>query len=219
MAKKSDDTLEILRIELKKKKVKEQYLSLIISRMDESKRIMNKALILLGASIVIFLLLAFANLKDISAPFLEKIDKRTVFFCLPSVFSAVYYYYILTWMHFVQQKKIYRHLTSQIFNIEVESHLNDHIQPFSFIEIFDKHHDTENKDTLGCLTNIIILPFLIISIFLPIIFVSFVLYKNNDELKLEGWNEWIGYVIPGIIAILLMLMLIKSVKLNVFGKE
>jgi hypothetical protein len=219
MVKKSDDTLEILRINLKTEKDKEQYLSLIISRMDESKRIMNKALILLGTFIAIFLLLAFADLKDISAPFLEKIDKRTVFFCLPSVFSAVYYYYILTWMHFVQQKQIYRHLTSQIFNVEVESHLNDHIQPYSFMEIFDKHHDTENKNVLGCLTNIIALPFLIISIFLPIIFVSFVLYKNDDELKLEGWHEWIGYVVPGIVAILLLLMLIKSVRLNVFGKE
>jgi len=219
MSRKSNDTLEILKRHLKTKEEKEEYLPLIISRMDESKRIMNKTLIILGTLGVTFMLLSFTNLKNIDLFSFEKIDKQTVFYCLPTFFSVIYYYYVLTWMHYIQQRKIYRHLTSQIFNLEVESYLNDHIQPYSFLQILDKHHDTENKHTWGCLTNIILLPILIIVLCSPVIFVCLVLKSNENDLNLHGWQGFACYILPIIIAVLLLLMVVKSFRLNILGKE
>lgn len=219
MAIKSNDTIEILNLNLKTIEQKEKYLPLIISRMDESKRLLNKTLLVLGTLVVTFLLLSFSNLKNIDLFSFEKIDKQTIFYGLPSIFSVIYYYYILTWMHYIQQRKIYRHLTSQIFNLEVESYLNDHIQPFAFIEVLDKHHDTENKHAWGCLTTLILFPIYVVVIFLPVIFVSLVFWSNEAELKLHGWQQLACYILPGLIGLLLILMFIKSFRLNVLGKE
>ena len=219
MAIKSNDTLQILNLNLKTIEEKEKYLPLIISRMDESKRLLNKTLLVLGTLVVTFLLLAFSNLKNVDLFSFEKIDKQTIFYCLPSIFSVIYYYYILTWMHYIQQRKIYRHLTSQIFNLEVESYLNDHIQPFSFIEVLDKHHDTENKHAWGCLTTLILLPIYVVVFFSPVIFISLVFWSNEAELKLNGYQQMACYILPGVVGLLLILMFIKSFRLNVLGKE
>lgn len=217
--KECNDTIDIIEDQLQTKEAKEKYLEIMSTRLDESKKIMNKTLIWMLIVVIAFILISLSKIDNVSVSVFGKIDKHTILLISPSLFALMYYYYILTWMHFLQQKKIYAHLTGLLFKIDVESHLNDHIQPFNLMEVITKHHDSDNKNSTGCLTSIILIPMLAFIAFFPILFIWFSITSNQNTLNLELKGSVLSLLLPIIIAILLLLMLIKSIRINVFGRE
>lgn len=216
---KSNDTIAIIEHDLTTDFAKEKYLELIISRMDESKRILNKTLFWLFLLAIAFFLISNSKIDGLSFPPFDKIDGRTILIFIPSIFSICYYYYCATWMNYIQQRQIYNHLTSLIFNIEVDSHLNDHIQPFNFLNILVKHNESENKNFLGYFTSWVMIPIAFLMLLSPFVFVIYSLYVNNNNLKLESWQVTLNFFVPILMLILLILMFIKSFRINILGKE
>lgn len=216
---KSNDTIAIIEYNLTTDIAKEKYLELIISRMDESKRILNKTLTWLFLLVISFFLISNSKINGLSFPPFDKIDGPTILIFIPSIFSICYYYYAATWMNYTQQRQIYNNLTSLIFKIEVDSHLNDHIQPFNFLNILVKHNESENKNFWGYFKSFVMIPISLLMLVSPFTFVIYSLYINNKSLNLENWQLTLNFFVPILILILLILMFIKSFRINVLGKE
>lgn len=217
--KKSNDDIYIIESQLKTGKERREYLLLLISRMDETKRILNKTLFCLSIFALTFFLLSNSKIQGISFPPFDKIDGYTILMLLPSIFSLCYYYYIIVWINYVQQRKIYFHLTSIIFNIEINSHLNDHIMPFSFTDLLVKHNTSKSRNFLGYITNVLLIPIFIFFYLSPIIFVCYAIVENIKNNKTYFWQDIIIFFVPAIVFLCLILILIRLIRINILGKE
>ena len=170
---------------------KTQFLSILDERISSNRKLMSRLFTMLIITGFAFPLLIEAKISEISFGPLKIIDKQIIIGLIPTIFSFTYYKYISVWLDLVEQKNTFKNLTSKLFNIEIDSFLNQRLKQFSVLDSLMKYHQQDKMDKIGCLSYILWIPAALILIFFPFSFEFYMtkhLYYSLDQKNLIDWS-------------------------------
>lgn len=124
----------------------------------------------------------------------------------------------MIWYDFVEQKNVYKVLTSLIFDLEYESYLNDRVRPFSITDSVSKYHSQEKWNVTGCLSYLFWVPIGLTILLFPFLYEFYLVYEliNNID-SITGFYILI-VIAPILIIIFTILMLVRVIEKGVKEK-
>jgi hypothetical protein len=210
-----NQTLKAIGNVLKSTEEKTKYLDLIEKRIDETNRNKYRSLVYLVILFFAFSFISISKIEGITFEPFEKIDSKLLLYIIPSLFSACYCYYLISWFYLKQLKHIYSNLIAALFNIEEESILHQMANQYDFMDIFEKSIESDNESALGCITNLILLPVFVVIILIPFVFPIYAIILLQQRYYLTFSSTLMVSLIPilsFIIFILIILKIRKSAK-------
>lgn len=201
---------KLLHENLQTKEKQEKYLEILDKRIEENRKSLGGLFIILIFSILAIHLLLQTKISEINIGPLKITDNKIIFGLIPTIFTLVYYKYLMIWVEISDQKRIYNALTSNYFSLNTESILIDKIKPFSIIDSIGRH--SKNGNTLGCATNLIWVLISMFVLFSPFIYEFYLIYKLFIDLQPKNIFDWFLFVCPMIISIYTILMLMNVIK-------
>lgn len=202
---------------------KNKYLDILERRIEDNRKLMGKislSLLIIGLS---FPLILETKISEFSLGPLKIIDTKIIISLTPIVFTFLYFKYLMIWFDLVEQKKLYKILSANIFKIEIKSFLNERLRPFSITDSVEKHHSNQKLDKFGVITYLLWIPtgfFILIS---PLAYELFLIKKLHETIKPESLIEWTLFISPILITTLTIIMFIQvinnSIKEDEFLKD
>lgn len=202
---------KLLSDSLKTENSREKFLELLDKRIEENRKSLGGLFVILILCALSFNLLLQTKISEINIGPLKINDNKVIFALIPTIFTFVYYKYIMIWVEISEQKRTYNNLTSIIFEIENNSTLNNVIKPFSITDSIFKHQENE-KGFLGCLTNLFWIPIGLFMMFIPFVYEYYLIDKLVRNLKPTNFFEWFLFICPIIISIYTIITLINVVR-------
>lgn len=188
---KDEEISKIILEKLNTIELKEKYLNLLNLRIDENRKSLNSLLIILILTAFAFPLIVETKISEISIGPFKLNDHLFAISIIPSIFAYSYYKYATLWIELIEQKIIFKNLTSKIFSIKEYSYLNERLKPFSFVDHIIYHNTQVKSKKLGCILGLFLIPTIIGLIFFPFLFE----YYTVKTLYLKtGLNEMFDYV-------------------------
>ncbi|WP_106791672.1 hypothetical protein [Aquimarina sp. Aq78] len=197
---------------LKSENSKEKYLNILDHRIEDNRKSMARLFLILLLTGLAFPLLLETKISEISIGPLKIIDSSITLSLVPTIFTFAYYKYLMIWFDLIGQKRIFKLLTAELFNIELKSFLNDKLKPFSITDSIDKHHSQKKIDSIGCISYLFWIPTGLILILLPFVFEIYMIKKVFEILKPESIFDWLLFIAPILISLFTILMLIQVIK-------
>lgn len=201
---------KLLHENLQTKEKQEKYLEILDKRIEENRKSLGGLFIILIFSILAIHLLLQTKILEINLGPLKITDNKIIFGLIPTIFTLVYYKYLMIWVEISDQKRIYNALTSNYFSLNPKSLLIDKIKPFSIIDSIGRH--TKDENTLGFLTNLIWIPISMFVLFSAFIYEFYLIYKLFIDLQPKNIFDWFLFICPMIISIYTILMLMNVIK-------
>lgn len=206
---KDEKIQSLIQKELNSESLKEKYLNILDQRIDDNRKSIGKYFLVLLLTALAFPLLMETKISEISIGPLKIIDSKIVLSLIPSVFTFVFYKYLMIWFDLVEQKRTYNLLTAELFSIDVKSFLNDRLKPFSITDSISRHHTQIELDSIGCITYLFWIPTAIILILFPFAFEFYLIKKVYEILNPKSILEWLLFITPIIIVLFTLLMFIQ----------
>lgn len=213
--KKDEQIRLLLSNDLKSEDSKEKYLNILDKRLDENRKSLSNLFIVLIISILAFHLLLETKISEINLGPLKIVDNKIAISLIPTIFTIVYYKYLMVWFDMIEQKRVYKLLTLQIFKFKNKSYLNDRISPFSITDSIDKHYSSEQKNVFGCLTYLLLLPTVFLIMVFPFAYEYYLINKLFKILTFTTKFEWFLFISPVIICGYTILMAIKAIQKDI----
>jgi|GEM_PF-5607454 len=207
---------KILQENLQTKDQQEKYLEILDRRLDENKKSLSGLFIILIFSVLAIHLLLQTKISEINIGPFKITDSKIIFGLVPTIYTLVYYKYLMIWVEISDQKRIYNLLISKYFSLKDTSLLSDKIKPFSIIDSIGRHQ--KNGKTLGCLTNLMWIPIALFVLFCPFLYEYYLIYKLFIDLQPKNIFDWFLFICPILISIYTILMLINVIK-NQFNED
>lgn len=168
-----------------------RYLDLLIIRIDENRKLMNKLILFMVFSSVAFFLLKESKLIiEAIGPFKIK-DNPVALSVLSLVFSYSHYRHLFIWYDLIIQKNISKNITAKIFGIKEKSVLNESISHFWFSDKLNKKQFVFKNKFLGFIEAIIYLPLLLFLAAYPFLFEWYSLYILIKYLLFDNFYEFL----------------------------
>ncbi|WP_396596909.1 hypothetical protein [Dokdonia sp. R86516] len=205
--------------ELKSNELKEKYLSLLISRIEENRKTMRRYSSLLILIMFSYYLIFSTTISEISIGPLKFKDNSIVILLLPSMFSFIYYRYIAVWIELADQKHVYSNTTSKLFNLDFNSLLNDRLRFNSLIETFIIQHLNEKSGFLSFIVNLLWVPIAYGLIISPFIFNIYSTVNIYRKFEMTTFFEWLLFLTPIVIGFFTLLVLIKTNRMDINRKK
>ncbi|RSK39047.1 hypothetical protein [Mangrovimonas spongiae] len=209
---KDEKIQSLIKEELKSESSREKYLNILDHRIDDNRKSMGKHFLVLLLTALAFPLLMETKISEISIGPLKIIDSKIALSLIPTVFTFVYYKYLMIWFDLVEQKRTFKLLTAELFGIDVKSFLNDRLKPFSITDSIDKHHSQRKLDSIGCITYFFWIPTGFILILFPFAFEFYLIKKVFEILNPKSIFEWLLFIAPILIGLFTILMLIQVIR-------
>jgi len=209
---KDDKIKTLITEELKSENAKEKYLDILDHRIDDNRKSMGRLFLVLLLTTLAFPLLLETKISEISIGPLKIIDSKIGLGIIPTIFTFAYYKYLMIWFDIVEQKRTFKLLTSELFNIDLKSFLNERLKPFSITDSIDKHHSRGKMDSIGCLSLFFWIPTGFVLIFFPFVFEVYLIKKLFEILQPESIFDWLLFITPIMIGIFTLLMLIQVIR-------
>lgn len=197
---------------LKNSEQQQKYLEILEKRMDENKKSIGNIFLLLVLCGFAFQLLLKTKISEVNIGPFKLNDTNIIFLLIPTVFTFLYNKYLMIWYDFVEQKTVYKVLTSLIFDIKDESYLNDRIRPFSITDSVSKYHNQDKWNLTGCLSYIFWVPVGVFILLFPFIYECYLVYEIINNLESISGFYYVIITTPILIIIFTILMLIRVVE-------
>lgn len=195
---------------LQTKEKQEKYLEILDKRLEENRKSLGGLFIILIFCVLANHLLLQTKISEINIGPFKVTDNKIIFGLLPTIYTLVYYKYLMIWVEIADQKRIYNVLTSIYFSLDNKSLLIDKIQPFSLVDSVIRHQ--KSKNTLGCLTNLVWLLIAIFVLFSPFLYEYYLIYKLFIDLQPKNIFDWFLFICPILISIYTILMLMNVIR-------
>lgn len=196
--------------ELNSNELIEKYLKLLTYRIEENRKSMRRYSSILILIILIYYLIFNFKIPEISIGPLKLEDNSIAILLLPSIFSFIYYRYILVWIELADQKHIYSNITSKLFNLDFDSLLHIRLRFHSLIESFSIHHLNEKSNVLNFIIGLLWIPIGYGLIILPFIFEVYSIVNIYRNFEIDTFLFWLLFLTPIIIGLFTILVLIKT---------
>ncbi|TPG31310.1 hypothetical protein [Flavobacterium pectinovorum] len=186
--------------------LKEKYLNLLSSRIDENRKTLNSLLIVMVLTSCAFPLIVETKISEIAVGPFKLRDNLFAISIIPSIFSYSYYKYAAIWTEVIEQKFILKNLTSKIFSIKENSYLNERLKPFSFADHIIDHSTRVKSKNWGCFLGLFWIPTIIGLVFFPFLFEYYAvktLYYKKGLNDIINWVFFLTPIITGIFTILI----------------
>lgn len=208
----------ILTRDLKTEDQKVKFLEILEKRLEENKNSLGSLFIALLLCGFAFQLILQTKISEVNlGPFTVN-DTKIIFLIIPSIFTFVYYKYLMIWYDFIEQKNVYKVLTSLIFDVEYESYINDRIKPFSITDSVGKYHNQKKINLTGCLGYLLWAPIGLIIILFPFVYEVYLIYVLITNINDYNFINILLVITPILILILTILMLTKVIEKDVKSK-
>lgn len=198
--------------DLKNTEHRVKYLEILEKRIAENKKAIASIFLVLVLCGFAFQLLLQTKISEVTIGPFKISDTNIIMAIIPTVFTFSYYKYLMIWYDFVEQKNVYKVLTSLIFDIKYESYLNDRIRPFSITDSVSKYHTQEKWNFTGCLSYLLWIPIGLTILLFPFIYEFYLIYEIiNNANSISGLNL-LFVIAPILIIIFTILMLVKVIE-------
>ncbi|MDF2551371.1 MAG: hypothetical protein K0R77_646 [Chryseobacterium sp.] len=205
--------------DLKTFEQKEKFLEILEKRMEENKKSLGSLFVALLLCGFAFQLILQTKISEVNlGPFTVN-DTKIIFLIIPSIFTFVYYKYLMIWYDFAEQKNVYKVLTSLLFDLEYESYLNERLRPFSITDSVSKYHSQKKMNLTGCLGYFLWLPIGLIIIIFPFGYEVYLIFKLLTSTNSYSFFEILLIAIPSTIFVLTILMLVKVIDKGIKGEN
>lgn len=198
--------------ELNSAELREKYLGIINQRIDENRKAINGISMILILTIFSFPLIQETKITEISIGPFKLNDNSFAISIIPSIFALCYYKYVTIWIDLVEQKSVYKILTSKIFLLKEKSYLNDRIKHYSFLDSILYLHFEEKSKILGCFVSLIWIPILLGFMFFPFYFEYYTVKTLYLKFGLKNIFDWTFFMTPILIGVFTILMFIQAGK-------
>lgn len=212
---KQEMVLDIIEKQLISIEYKEKYLNLLMLRIDENRKLMGKLFITMIFIVFAFPLIIETKINEISVGPFKLADNRIAISIMPSIFAYCYYKYISVWIDLVEQKFVFKELTSVVFNIKSKSFLNERIRPYSFIDSIMNIHFEDKSKIFGCLIMLVLIPIILILMFFPFLFEYYMLKIVYSKFGLYSILEWISFLTPILLGMFTIIMFVQIAKKDI----
>ncbi|WP_309840420.1 hypothetical protein [Chryseobacterium sp. SLBN-27] len=207
---------KLLQEDLQAKEKQEKYFEILDKRIEENRKSLGELFIVLIFCVLANHLLLQTKISEINLGPFKITDNKIIFGLLPTIYTLVYYKYLMIWVEISDQKRIYSIITSNYFSLNNKSLLFDKIKPFSIIDSIDRHQ--KSKSTFGCLTNLIWIPIALFVLISPFLYEYYLIYQLFIDLQPKNLFDWFLFICPILISLYTIMMLINVIK-NQFSSD
>lgn len=207
---------KLLQEDLQAKEKQEKYFEILDKRIEENRKSLGGLFFVLIFCVLANHLLLQTKISEINLGPFKITDNKIIFGLLPTIYTLVYYKYLMIWIKISDQKRIYSIITSNYFSLNNKSLLIDKIKPFSIIDSIDRHQ--KSKSTLGCLTNLIWIPIGLFVLISPFLYEYYLIYQLFIDLQPKNIFDWFLFICPILISLYTILMLLNVIK-NQFNSD
>lgn len=166
-----------------------RYLDLLMIRIDENRKKLNKlVLFMLFSSVAFFLLKDSKLIIEPIGPFKLK-DNPIALSVMALLFSYSHYIHLAVWYDLMIQSGIFKNTSASIFQIKEESVLNEIILHFWFVDKLNKKQFQFKNKFLGAFEAVIYLPLLLFLTLYPFLFEWYSLFYLYENLSFEKFYD------------------------------
>lgn len=207
---KNNQISDIITNHLNSTESKEKYLTLLNSRIEENRKLINNLFLYLVVTALSFPLIVETKITEIIIGPFKLSDNTFIISIIPTFFALCHYKYISVFIDLEEQNVVYYCLTSKIFSIEEKSYLNERIKPFSFLHSVLNHHFIDSMDSgkldWSCLLGLFYFPIILLLGLSPSFFEFYSVKTLYQEFGLNSLLNWLAILIPIIIGILSLMI-------------
>jgi hypothetical protein len=189
----------------------ESYLNILNQRIDDNRKAMGRLFLVLILVGLAFPLLQEAKISEVSIGPFKISDIQIAIAIIPTVFAFTFYKYMLTWFNIVEQKKIFKNLTSIVFNIDTDSSLNKNLRSFSITDSLDNYIG-KKLDTFGCLASLLWIPTGLVLFLFPFIYEVYLIKSIRNIFGLDSFLSWVIFITPLLIGIFTVVHIIQIIR-------